>query len=426
MTSGIRRGSHRLPTDFRLVAAGQGLSWFGSAFQPIALSVGILLHGGSVSELGALMAVLMVSRTVFTLAGGVWSDRLSPRIVMIWSDLVRAVIAVVIGLIFATGHASFAALAPATALAGAASAFFQPAMQSLKPTLVAATERQRANAVLSVLQGLSLVAGPALAGVIVGFAGAPTGFYINAVTFLISCATVRRVRSTVIRIETGDSFVTDLRAGWRAMRERDWLFVGVMAAGVYHVANGVLLVLVQVIAIRDLGGPHAFGFIAAAEGAGGLIGSAIAFRARPRYPLRIGWLTCALMPLWAAGYVWPGRLDTVLVTGLIGYAGLMFFSVMWETAVQDGVPHELLARVSSWDSLVSFVGMPLGNALAGPLAAGFGLKPVLLGCAAVLACCALAPLAWRGSRNLRRTYPEADTDPGLDRAVSAAAAARHT
>lgn len=424
MRSRKRRAGYPLPLDFRLVATGQGLSWFGSAFQPIALSVGILLHGGSVSELGALMAVLMVSRTVFTLAGGVWSDRLSPRTVMIWSDVVRAALAAAIGLIFATGHASFGTLAPFTALSGAAAAFFQPAMQSLKPTLVPVAERQRANAVLSVLQGLSLVAGPALAGVIVGFAGAPMGFFINAATFLISCATVWRVRSTVLRADLSDSFIADLRAGWHAMRERDWLFVGVVAAGVYHVANGVLLVLVQVIALRDLGGPHAFGFIAAAEGAGGLIGSAIAIRARPRYPLRVGWLTCALMGVWAGGYVWPGRLDTVIVTGVIGLAGLMFFSVMWETAIQDGVPHHLLARVSSWDSLVSFVGMPLGSALAGPLAAHFGLKPVLLGCAVVLVCCALAPLAWRSSRDLQRTDP--GTDPVPDDGVLAADGARHT
>lgn len=421
MTSG---NTHRLPSDFRLVAAGQGLSWLGNAFQPIALSVGILLHGGSVGELGSLMAVLMVSRTIFTLAGGVWSDRLSPRSVMIWSDLVRAVVAALTGLVFATGFASFAMLAPLTVVAGAAGAFFQPAMQSLKPTLVRVDQRQRGNAVLSVLQGVSLIVGPALAGIIVGFAGAPTGFFINAATYLASCATVWRVRAVVIRGDGRDSFVTDLRTGWRAMRERDWLFVGVVAAGVYHVANGVLLVLVQVIALRDLGGAHAFGFIAAAEGAGGLIGSAIAFRVSPKYPLRIGWLTCALMPLWAAGYVWPGRLDTVIVTGLIGYAGLMFFSVMWETAIQDHVPHHLLARVASWDMLVSFVGMPLGSALAGPLAAYFGIKPVLLGCAPVLACCALAPLAWRSSRDLRRTDPEPETGP--DPAVVAAADARHT
>lgn len=414
------REAGALSPDFRLLAVGQGMSWLGNAFQPIALSVGILLHGGSVGELGYLMAVLMVSRTAFTLAGGVWSDRLSPRTVMLWSDLVRAVTAALTGAVFATGHASFAMLAPLTIVSGGAGAFFQPAMQSLKPTLVRADQRQHANALLSVLQGVSMIAGPALAGIVVGFAGAPTGFVINALTYLASCATVWRIRSTVVRTGDRGSFRTDLAAGWRTIRERDWLFAGIAAAGIYHVANGVLLVLVQVVALRDLGGPHAFGFIAAAEGAGGLIGSAIALRAQPRHPLRIGWLACALMPLWAAGYVWPGRLDTVIVTGLTGYAGLMFFSVMWETAIQDEVPHHLLARVASWDSLVSFVGMPLGNALAGPLTGWYGVKPVIGGCAIVLACCALAPLLGRGSRNLRRAI--AAPDDG----VPAPEAARHT
>lgn len=290
----LRSAAAPLPAPFKLIAAGQGLSWLGNAFQPIALSVGILLHGGSATELGALIAVLMASRTVFTLAGGVWSDRLSPRTVMVWSDLVRAVVAIAIGLLFASGHASFLALAPFTGLSGAAAAFFQPAMQSLKPVLVAPEQRQDANAILSVLQGISTVAGPALAGVIVGFAGAPTGFMVNAGGFLVSTVTVWRVRVTVIRSERAGSFTADLRAGWQTLRERDWLFVGVIAAGVYHVANGVLLVLVQVVALRELGGPHAFGYIAAAEGAGGLIGSAVALRIRPRRPLFVGFALLGL------------------------------------------------------------------------------------------------------------------------------------
>lgn len=398
-----RQGAAPLPSAFKLIAAGQALSWLGNAFQPIALSVGIVLHGGSATELGALMAVLMVARTVCTLAGGVWSDRLSPRTVMIWSDLVRAVVAAIIGLVFATGHASFATLAPFAAISGAAAAFFQPAMQSLKPVLVAPEQRQDANAVLSVLQGISAVAGPALAGVIVGFAGAPTGFMVNSAGFFVSTITVWRVRIKVTRgIPTG-SFTADLRAGWRTVRDRDWLFVGIIAAGVYHVANGVLLVLVQVIALRDLGGAHAYGIIAAAEGAGGLVGSAFALRIHPRHPLRVGFAMLGFMPLWAAGYIWPGTLTTVVCTGLIGFAGLMFFDVMWQTALQDGVPHELLARVSSWDMLVSFVGMPLGNALAGPLAEWYGVQPVIGGCAVVLLLAGMAPLLWRSVRNLRHS-----------------------
>jgi MFS family permease len=117
------------------------------------------------------------------------------------------------------------------------------------------------------------------------------------------------------------------------------------------------------------------------------------------------------MPLWAFAYVWPGMLAAVLVGAVIGYAGLIFFDVMWGTAIQDNVPHHLLARVDSWDMLTSFLAMPLGSALAGPLAQVFGMKPVLAGCAVVLFLAGLTPLAVRSSRELTR--PSGLAAPGL-------------
>jgi MFS family permease len=64
------------------------------------------------------------------------------------------------------------------------------------------------------------------------------------------------------------------------------------------------------------------------------------------------------------------------------------------------VPHESLGRVSSWDILTSFVGILLGNALAGPLADAFGTSRVLVVAAAVTGVAALAPLALSGVRRL--------------------------
>lgn len=56
----------------------------------------------------------------------------------------------------------------------------------------------------------------------------------------------------------------------------------------------------------------------------------------------------------------------------------------WEIAVQDQVPQQILGRVASWDYLASFLAMPIGNALAGPLSHAFGTNKVLTACAAVL------------------------------------------
>jgi len=108
-----------------------------------------------------------------------------------------------------------------------------------------------------------------------------------------------------------------------------------------------------------------------------MIGAAVALRYKPRRLLRAGWLTLLLMPIWAFAYVWPATLVAVLVGAVIGWAGLIFFDVAWETAIQDQVPQSALGRVASWDTLTSFIAMPIGNALAGPLSGRFGVNPVL-------------------------------------------------
>lgn len=388
--------------EFRLLLGGQTLSWLGDAFQPIALSFAIIQAGGSVTDLGLVMASLVTARLLCTLVGGVWADRVRPQRVMILADLARAVVVLAMALAFLAGRETVGLLCLLAALSGAASAFFMPAMSSLKPTLVPVEQRQSANATLGLLQTTMLTVGPALAGVLVAVLGAPFGFAVNAVTFLVSAATVALIRTQAARSHRV-GFVRELRLGWSAVRERDWLLWGVVAAAVYHVANGVVLITVNVLALRDLGGPTALGFIAAAEGLGGVVGSAVALRVRPRRPLVVGFLALGLMPIWVLAYVWPGVLSGVLLGAAVGYGGLMFFGVCWETAMQDHVPHHLLARVTSWDILASFVGMPLGQALAGVLGERYGVTNVLVACAVVIFVSGVAPLAVRGTRAMTQT-----------------------
>lgn len=397
-----------LTRDFCLLAAGQALSWLGNGFQTVALGVAVVLQGGGPGELGVVMATSVVSMLLLTLFGGVWGDRLQPRRVMVVSDLVRFVAVLGIAAMFASRHHSVPLLCALVAVTSGAGAFFRPAMTALKPLLVPAEQLQSANATLSLLLTTCTVLGPALGGLVVAAYGAPTGFVVNAFTFLASAVLVRLVRATAERMPAG-RMLTEMGEGWAEIRRHDWLLWGVLAATVYHVANGVVLVLVQVVAVRQLGGASALGLVAAAEGLGGVVGAAVAMRARPRRPLRAGWLALLLMPVWVTTYVWPGVLPAVALGAVLGYAGLSFFSVAWETAIQDHVPHRLLARVASWDTLTSFVGMPLGNALAGPLSAAAGNGPVLAGCAVVLLGSSAAPLLARGSRDLTRPQPPAAT-----------------
>jgi MFS family permease len=406
--STLPRGTEIRPRDFRLLAAGQGFSWLGNGFQTVALAVAVVLGGGGPGSLGLVMACSTLALLAGTLFGGVWADRLQPQRVMVLSDLVRLLAAAGMAVMFALDLRSIAVLCLLAAVASAAGAFFSPAMTALKPMVVTPDRLQGANATLSLLKSSCLVLGPAAGGLTVAAFGAATGFAVNAASYLASIGTVLLIKARVERSHrTG--MLREIGEGWAQIRQRDWLLAGVLAATVYHVANGVVLVLAQVLAVRDLGGASAAGVIAAAEGLGGVLGAGVAIRFKPARLLRAGWLTLLLMPLWAFAYVWPGRLAAVLVGAVIGYAGLIFFDVMWETAIQDNVPHRVLARVESWDMLTSFIAMPLGSAMAGPLSQAFGMKPVLSGCSAVLFLAGLAPLSVRSSRRLTRPLPAQGT-----------------
>lgn len=398
----ISTGDDRsLARDFRLLAAGQSFSWLGNGFQPVALAVAVITTGGNASQLGVVLASSIVGRLIFSLLGGVWADRLQPQTVMIGSDLVRFAAVSGMAAMFATHHRSIWLLSLLALITAAAGAFFMPAMVALKPMIVRGDRLRSANATLSLLQTLSGVVGPATAGLVVAAWGAPAGFSVNAMSFLVSAGSLVLIKARVVRQERS-GMVQELREGWAEVKSRDWLLMGLLASTAYHVANGAVLVLGPVIALERLGGSRAVGVIAAAEGLGGFLGAAVALRVKPRRPLFSGWLAVPLMSVWVLSYVTPGVLIGVCIGAVIGYAGLIFFDVGWETAIQENVPHDRLARVGSWDTLASFIGMPLGNAVAGPLANAVGINKVLVGCAAVLFIAGIAPLTVKGTRTLTR------------------------
>ncbi|GAA0567568.1 MFS transporter [Paractinoplanes ferrugineus] len=388
-------------SDFRLLATGQTLSWIGNGFQTVALAVAVVRAGGGAGDLGLVMACSVTAILACSLFGGVWADRLQPQRVMVASDLVRLAAAALMAALFFGDAYHLPLLCLLAAVSSGAGSFFNPAMTALRPLIIPVGRRQQANATLSMLQTGSSVIGPALGGVTVAAFGAPAGFTVNAASFLASMAACLLLRARATR-GPRSSMLSELGAGWREVSSRDWLLGGMAGATLYHVANGVILVLVQVIAIERLGGASSAGFIAAAEGLGGTIGAAAALRFKPRHLLRAGWLTLLLMPLWALAYVWPAELLAVLLGAVVGYAGLIFFDVAWETALQDQIPQSSLGRVSSWDQLTSYLAMPLGNALAGPLSARYGTSPVLTAAAAVLFVAALSQLLIPGSRRLTR------------------------
>ena len=388
--------------DVRLLLMGQGLSWVGDAFNPIALSVAVVLGGGGAGELGVVLASAVVARLLCTLVGGVWADRVTPHRIMVGADLTRAGSVAAMAVAFALGDPPVGVLAGLAAVTAGAGAFFHPAFVSLRPLIVPAAALQTANGAISFLQSSAQVGGPVLAGLVVARFGPVAGFTVNALTFVWSALCVARLRARADHVAARSGMLSEIREGLAEIRSRDWLWTSLVSAAMFHVAGGAFIVLVEVTAVRDLGGAHALGLVTASLGVGGLVGGLVAMRVQPRRMLFWAFVSLGLFPLFPLAFAWPGGLWAVMALGLVGQAGLLYFDVGWQTAVQQGVPHDRLARVASWDVLISFVALPVGNVLSGPLSARFAMTDLMTGIAAWMLLAGCWPLLVRGVRGFTR------------------------
>jgi hypothetical protein len=90
-----------------------------------------------------------------------------------------------------------------------------------------------------------------------------------------------------------------------------------------------------------------------------------------------------------------------------GVASSLFFT-LWDTSIQEQVPAHALSRVSSYDFTVSLGLMPVGMAVAGPIAAAAGLRATLVGFG-VLGM--LAALGWLAVPDVRRVRRPSSAEP---------------
>jgi MFS family permease len=389
--------------EFRLLFFARGISFFGSAIAPVAIAFAVLDLTGSASDLGLVLAARMVPQLVFMLVGGVWADRLPRHLVMVVSDLLTGGAQAATAVLLLTGSAEIWHLVVLQAVGGSAFAFFFPASTGLVPQTVEAPLLQQANAVLRLALNAGSIGGAALGGILVAGVGSGWALAIDAATFFTSAAFLARMRVARGERLEAPNFLRELREGWREFVSRTWLWVIVVGFGVLNAAEtGAFNVLGPIVAKEELGGAAAYGAIFAAQAVGLVLGGVLMLRFRPSRPLFAGCLAVLLMPpvlvLLAVGAPLPVIIVAAVVMGL----GIEVFSVMWETALQQNVPGQALSRVSSYDALGSFIFIPLGQLLAGPIADAIGVDETLYLAAGIVTVSILAMLATPDVRRLRR------------------------
>jgi predicted MFS family arabinose efflux permease len=392
--------------DFRNLFLGQAASTIGDRIVFVALAL-YVTDIGSPTDVGIVLAAATLPLVGFLLIGGVWADRLPRNRVMIVTDLIRFALHGLLAALIFTGSVEIWHLVVIEALFGTAEAFFRPAYTGLVPQTVPEAMIQDAKAAGSTVETVAEFAGPALATALVLGLGAGWAFAIDALTFLVSAFFLTRVRPRPRgEAPARQTLRAELREGYHEVRSRAWIWVTVAVFAVALLLSfGPWTTLGPTVAEEEYGSTGVFGLLAAAMGAGTVLGAVTGFRWRPLHPMRAGFLCCLPWPAVTAAFALGAPLPLLVPLFATAGMGLSLFGIWWETALAERVPPHTLSRVSSYDWMGSLALLPVGYLLAGPLGEALGAEPVLAVGSALATLVLAGGLLVRETWTLRRLEP---------------------
>ena len=393
--------------SFRKLWVATTLSLFGDFFNYIAMAWLVLQLTGSSLALGSVLVVQALPRAVLMVVGGALADRLSPRLTMLGSMGLRAVVVAPLAALVLTGRAQMWEIYAVAAVFGIVDAFFMPARGSILPNVVADHELEPGNAVLNVTGQASVILGPVLGGLIVAVLGIGWAFAGDATCFVIGFLFILWL-PTAARAATGakhpdgglgGQIAAGIRYAWAEMGIRVTLIV---IAVVDFAANGALGVGLPTLVHGRFGaGAEGLGILLGAWGVGATAGALGAGFVPP--PKRFGWLIVFICAWLGVGFVGVGLVPSLVPAALLmGFTGVgtgvtNTYAVSW---LQRRTDPAMQGRVMSLVMLASMGLTPIAYAASGVIAE---VNPTLLFLVAggMILLCAAGTGASRTVRMLR-------------------------
>ncbi|HEX3516730.1 MAG TPA: MFS transporter [Trebonia sp.] len=393
---------------FRSLLAGLAVSQVGDWLYNLALVTMVYQRTGSALWAGIATAARVIPIVVLGPLAGVVADRFGRRGVMIASDLARLLLMLGLALV-AAAHLPVLLAPLIAALATAAGAPYLPCVSAVTQKLVRGADLTGANAARSAVTAAGVIAGPALGGVLLLIGPPATAFVVNALTFgaaaVFTVAIKDRRAFAVTRTGAGESagLVSDIADGAAALRAHPAAIRLVGADIMCSLVYGMQTVLLILVARHAGLGLHGYGYLFAAIGAGGLIGTAVAGRVArlPQHVALAGSLALVGLPTLAmpAAHWAPAA---ILLAGFTG-AGALCVEIMTETGLQRMLDDEVFGRAYGLALPASIAGIALGSLIAPVLVSGFGETAALLACGAVVT--AYGAVAWRATPASSTTAP---------------------
>lgn len=388
--------------SFGLLFSGQVVSQVGDSMNKVALLWFVYELTGSAFKMTVIGLLQTIPPLVFGPLIGVYLDRMKKKPVMIWVDLIRMGLVMLVPLLYAMETLTLERLYMLVFVTSIVSTVFGPALASAVPLLVPRARLTSANALIQSTNNIGLLIGPAVGGMSIAMMGAPNVLYLNAATFMVSalCLMPIRLHETIqARARAADkaTIVQDLLVGFRFIfvQHRTVLLL-MLTAALYSLGASAFVFLLPVFATQLLDASAVeLGWLWSSLGIGMLAASAwLAWINQGDFQNRLRLISAAL----AVGAVAVGTLGMlqapVMAAALIivfGGSTAVFTPIVW-AMLQELTPAPLLGRVFTTFSTGAMASAMAGMAgfgwvtdAVGPATSLVGIGVLLLGTATVAA-----------------------------------------
>jgi MFS family permease len=405
--------------DFALLWAGMTVSLLGDGIFVVANAWQVYDLDNDPVALSLVGTAWTLGMVAFLLTGGVVTDRVDRRRVLIAADLLRGVAVLAIGVLSLTGAIEIWHLVALSLFMGIGEAFFGPAFGAIVPEVVARELLVQANALDQLVrQAAARLAGPALGGIVVAAVGVGSAFLVDAGTFALSALCVGAMSARALPVERTESMRREIREGLQYVRREPWLWATLIAASVSLLFFlGPIEVLLPYVVRNDLdAGAGGYGAVLAATGVGAVATSLVLSQVGvPRRYLTFMYLTWGVATLPFLIYAFGTSLWQFLVFAVFEGACMAAGGVVWGTLMSTRVPPDLRGRVHSLDWLVSIGLTPVSFALTGPVSKAIGIDATLVLAAVVPALAMLVLYVIAGLRRDEERYADAvsETAPAV-------------
>jgi MFS family permease len=385
----------RLPTaglwshpDFVKLWTGQSISEFGSQVSQLAIpwlaAVGLHASPLQFSLLGVLGFLPFI---LFALPAGVWVDRLHRRRILIVGDAARAVLLLLIPLLWATDTLHMWHLLVITFVIGIFTVFFDVAYQSYLPSLVEREQLMEGNSKLQLTVSITQVAGPSASGGLIAAITAPYAIFVDAISFVVSTVFMVRMRHReTIPVHTADAprskMWPDVKEGLHWVVGHRWLRAIATCTGVSNFFSSLLFAIVILYFTRTLH-LHAWetGLVFAVGSVGSIAGALFVNRLQKR--IGVGpTIVVTAIAFSGGGLFYPLAprsfpLPLLMLAQVLFGFGSVAYNITQVSLRQAITPERLQGRMNAAMRWIVWGTIPLGTLAGGAIATAYGLRAAL-------------------------------------------------